>query len=400
MLHRLWVFNPGHEEALRVPLSQCYTPPKVVRRLTQDLSDLILLMAEPGDYVWHQQYDGSVIITNHQAEVIDDYATLPPLTLTPWAIEAHLLYRVCEQANKLGLQVTAPAVSAEYLSLSHRASSFDLLQTLCKHRLASSELLPQWLYTSEQARVSLPCILHEMLHKYGIESIIVKRPFTSSGRGVMSFSLPLAEENAELLIKSCDQWQGMSIERRLNVRRNWAVEYEYRSGQARYVGLSHFYTEGANGAYKGNFLCSEDYLYGTLTSEIEAKCLDAVIKMQIDFLQSYLGRCYEGYIGVDMFTYLNDEGEIQLHPAVEINPRCTMGLLAHQACKRYLDGGDFGIFTVIYASEREITALYTEHQQQSERQYISLTRPKSGARSYSYIQLLSPVDLLRGEMSI
>lgn len=400
MKHRLWFFNPGHEEALRVPLSQRYTPPKVVRRLAEDLSDLMLLMAESGDYVWHQQYDGSVVITNHQGEMVEDYTTLPPLTLAPWAIEPHALRSVCEQAEGLGLQVTAPAVSAEYLSLSHRASSLDLLQTLCKQRLADPALLPRWLYTSEEARASLRPILHEMQHKFGIDSVIVKRPFTSSGRGVMPFSLPLAEDKAEQLIKSCDQWQGFSIEKRLNVSQNWATEYEYRSGQARYIGLSHFYTQGANGAYKGNSLCGEDSVHGAISAQIGGKILDAVIEAQTDFLQSYLGAHYEGYIGVDMFTYTDEEGQMHLHPAVEINPRCTMGLLAHQAYKRHLEEGELGLFKIVYAPESELAALYAEHREAGEERYISLTRPKAGASSYAYIHKLSPLELLCGEIPI
>ena len=48
---RLWVFNPGHEEALRIPPPLRYTPTSEVRQMRYDLAPLLTLLAEQGDYI-------------------------------------------------------------------------------------------------------------------------------------------------------------------------------------------------------------------------------------------------------------------------------------------------------------------------------------------------------------
>ena len=48
---RLWVFNPGHEEALSIPPEKRYTLSKEIRWMRYELSSLLHLLASDDDLI-------------------------------------------------------------------------------------------------------------------------------------------------------------------------------------------------------------------------------------------------------------------------------------------------------------------------------------------------------------
>ncbi len=335
-MNKLFVFNAGHEEALKVPLRQTYTPSKEIAKIRADLASLMLYFAEEGDYVWLWANGGQEDrIVNHQGAEVEDYASLPKLKLCPWALEGHLLKELERKALKLGVELALPEVSEAFMSLSHRSSALDMLQYLNEHWGVCSELFPRWFYPQGQRRERLEALSHYLAEQEakGYTDLLIKRAYTSSGRGLLPLSLPCSEAEQEKLLKQVERWEGLSLEPKLKPLEDWAVEYYIdEGGEVSFVALSKFRTNSF-GAYQGNVLKAQSELYVELYSLL-GEDLPKLIDCHRAFFKECLKGAYEGYIGVDLFLYQSEDGILKLHPCIEINLRCTMGLLAHLLYER------------------------------------------------------------------
>ncbi len=330
-MNKLFVFNAGHEEALRVPIKQNYTPSKEILKIRADLAPLMLYFAEEGDYVWlwanGEQADRLV---NHKGEEVTNYESLPKLLVCLWALDGHLLKELEAKASSFALDLELPQISDAYLQLSHRSSSLEMLRYLNQHWSKCEELYPHWFYpnkTEGNRDQRLNHYLKEQKSK-GYTELLIKRAYTSSGRGLSSFTLPCSEQNKQLILRQIQRWGGLSLEPKLNLLEDWAIEYYIdKKGEVSFVALSKFKTNNF-GAYQGNILKAQKELYQELY-KLLGEQLPKLINSHKAFFKQHLKGRYNGYIGVDMFVYKSKGGGIKLHPCVEINLRCTMGLVAH-----------------------------------------------------------------------
>ena len=97
--------------------------------------------------------------------------------------------------------------------------------------------------------------------------------------------------------------------------------------KVRFRGYSLFYA--FNGAYKGNLLASNEYIETILGKFIPLQKLRQVQEQIRDFLQEKLAGRYCGFVGVDQFVAEDLSGrKFCWNPAMEINLRMTMGLVA------------------------------------------------------------------------
>lgn len=358
---RLLLFNPGHEESLRHRTRSSYTPPVTVRRMTAELYPLMTLLAQEGDYIARLSEDWRAIsICTHALEVVAEPAALPPLELWLWALDPILIAHVGRLAEGIGLRLHLPKVSEAYLALSHRSATCALLAQLrgeLPHAIPEW-LTPWWLYPTEtraEATALVEAALARFAEVYPARELIVKRPYTSSGRGVQPYRVPLSREQVEQLVGTLQrEGVGLSFEPRLNVQSEWAMLYQVtETGEVVYYGLSHFVTAGANGvAYGGNVLAAEAVLMQRLAaaSHWSLDALEGLKQAHARWLSQQLSGRYVGFVGIDMLVYSDEAGHAQLHPAVEVNVRCTMGVLAHALYARYGAKGEWGILRLDHCS--------------------------------------------------
>ncbi len=330
-MNKLFVFNPGHEEALKIPLQQTYTPSKEILKLRHDLSPLMLYFAKEGDYIWQWAKDSQEDrVLNHKGELVKDTKNLPKLEVSLWALEGHCLKELKKRAEKLSLSLSTPKISKSYLKLSHRSSSVLMLKQLNERWQDCSEQIPYWLYPQgewESMQKELSALLKEK-EEQGIKNLLIKRAYTSSGRGISSLSLPCDKKSQDQLLLQIRRCKGISLEEKLELIQDWAIEYHINTdGEVKFVALSKFKTNSF-GAYQLNILADQSELYQELY-ELLGDDLSKLIEEQKAFLKEHLAKSYEGYIGVDMFVYKSKEGRLRLNPCVEINLRSTMGLVAH-----------------------------------------------------------------------
>lgn len=311
-----------------------------------DLYPLMSLLAQRGDYIAVPSMDGAwLMLYDHQGQPTS--CPHHPLELCLWGLEPHMQEHVERLAKAQRLELMLPEVSERYMHLSHRAAAVELFDALAQPLGLPEALRPEWFYLSgkegqEQA-------MRYYLKQYKGERIVLKRPYSSSGRGVQVLDMPLGEERIEALRREGEARQPFSLEPHWPVMGNWATLFEAMpDGEVRYVGLSHFWTEGVDGtAYVGNELKGQEQLSAQLSEALRPRwALTSVVALQRQWLEQAIGGEYVGYIGIDMLVYRDALGQSALHPALEINMRCTMGVLALKAYEVYVPRGERWAFRV------------------------------------------------------
>jgi hypothetical protein len=162
--------------------------------------------------------------------------------------------------------------------------------------------------------------VEDCLQRWG--QIVVKSPWSSSGRGV-HFSLQKGWINN--VIK---QQGSVMVEPYYNKVKDFGMEFEVdEEGEVHYLGLSLFHTK--NGAYIGNLLTTEQAKREQMARYVSLRLLDEIKQRIIDNVQ--LGD-YVGPFGIDMMivnSHLSPlTSHLLLHPCVELNLRRTMGHVA------------------------------------------------------------------------
>lgn len=165
------------------------------------------------------------------------------------------------------------------------------------------------------------------LRRFG--KIVVKAPWSSSGRGVKyvdgGFSVPMAGWIANTIARQ----GGVMVEPYYKKVKDFALEfYSDGSGNIEYCGASVFKTDKSS--YSGNLIAAEEEKLSALSEFLPASLLFDVIQKFKDYFSEGSFQRYTGPLGVDMMVVTNDGGRgFLLHPCVEINVRRTMGHVAN-----------------------------------------------------------------------
>ena len=329
-----------------------------------ELSSLLQLLASDDDliYVPTSPDGGPAHLLRSTGEVLpSDYILPPSLSVILWGQDAHILRELRECPLFARTTLLCPEITSSYLRLSHRQSSYGLLSHLVHQLGYPQDLLPHWVTvgadrteTEQRLRTAITSVASRSLGS--VEQLMVKRPYTSSGRGVFPLPLPIQPKHLEALIGSCMRCGSISIEPHLDVIDNWAIEYTRNTqGEVSFFALSHFATHPSGRAYLGNHLSSPQELWQKLSSYVGENTLQRLIEVQSKWLERELVASeYIGYIGIDLFFYRDGE-QVRFHPCVEINLRTTMGVVAHFAYERYVPTGRKGIFRLERSNDKRPT---------------------------------------------
>ena len=166
--------------------------------------------------------------------------------------------------------------------------------------------------------------------------IVLKAPLSGSGKGIRFVTGELMETDRGWCRRTLQKQGTVIVEQRLVVMKEFAMLFEaLPGGKVVFRGYSLFYA--TNGAYNANILASDQYIENVLNESLPYKLLESVRTKIIRWLQKKLSGNYKGFIGVDQFVC---EGGF-LNPAVEINLRTTMGMVARNIYDNH--AGEFGL---------------------------------------------------------
>lgn len=314
----LYIFNPEHDIALASNLSN-FTAPHAGRKLRADLGFLPALWACDDDYILVENVDQAVKAwgrlrarTGYGPKHFIDKSQLAHININkvePWgwdpAIQSFLLrYDVKNVPSKEAIAVIR--------DLSHRKHAVSLLRGL---------QMPGTIGYSTCGNSMAD--VFQILSKYG--HIVVKAPWSSSGRGVRFIDGELIDSQQRWIQNIIEKQGDVVVEPYYHKVRDFGMEFESDGkGQIKYLGLSLFHTK--NGAYTGNLIATEEEKEKLLSNYISVGLLRNVREIICNKLGALYADKYQGPFGIDMMVVATDKKDgFLLHPCVEINLRRTMG---------------------------------------------------------------------------
>lgn len=336
---RLHVFNPDHDIALAVNRDR-FTAPRAALQLRRDLGYLPMLWAAPGDLVLVddvavareglQQFDeerGARLIGRHELANHDYGNALSEICPWGWDVALRRELSECGVPERL-------LPSAERLQVIRRIS----------HRAwAATRLLPPLRAFASTVGESLEVHGVGEVETYlkSHRHIVVKEPWSSSGRGIRYVSEMFGEEKSGVgMTQQLTNWIENVVARQGSVMvepwydklLDFAMEFvSDGQGTAEYIGLSLFHTE--NGAYSGNVLETEERKMEMLSRYVDESLIVGLQSAVSTEMGTLLNGHYAGCFGVDMMLVRKD-GQIVVHPCVEVNLRRTMGHVAQALSSR------------------------------------------------------------------
>ena len=327
----LFVFNPEHDIALASGL-RSFTAPHAGRQLRHDLGFLPMIWAEEGDAVLvddielaHQSMQALGLDIKGlwvTPKTISHYLKQQPddLKIVPWGWDAP----IATELSRMGCPKQSLPDDDQLRmirQMSHR-------QWANIHLLSPLSHMPG-LIGQAHAATSIGEVEEAIA---ALKTIVVKAPWSSSGRGVRTISSPLASGMRGWIGHVIERQRCIMVEPYYQKVIDLGMEFQLNGdGSAHYEGLSLFDT--ANGAYTGNRIDSEEDKEAILFQYISPALWHSVKTALTALLHQHLAH-YRGRLGIDMMVVSTDDG-LRLHPCVEMNLRSTMGHVALQLHRRY-----------------------------------------------------------------
>lgn len=346
------IFNPDHDIALAMNQSN-FTPPHAGRQLRSDLGFLPALWARKGDFV----------LVDDVAAAQNAYRKLKLVRRTEVNfVELGDLKGLSERYKRIDIQPwgwnktlwTTLQKAGIPVEVMPSKIAIETIRDLSNRRLAV-KLLDQLKDIPGVTGFSRVCNTYEEVLVFldNNKDIVVKAPWSSSGRGVKYMERELVDENALQWIANTIQKQHSVVaEMKCHKLHDFAIEFmSERNGKVKACGISLFTTE--RGAYTGNILDGEKAKLQLLHSYIAPELLADIIARIEKFLSEHINGVYVGPLGVDMMVVANNarrsdnQPAYLLNPCVEINLRRTMGHVAMALGKR----GQRGTMAIEYAAK-------------------------------------------------
>ena len=346
----LHLFNPDHDLALAHGRTH-YVPPAsavafavdaapIVAWLTRDAAVLVPERTMPDAFLLQLQELRKEFRWVTQRELPE----LPVEKVVPWGWN----YNIWERLKKWGVDEKALPSDTEITEiqrLSHRRTAAAAMQFL-RDRATRPERLPlpaQELHTLEEA--------DQFFRNFG--DAMFKMPWSGSGRGLRHVVGTMSTHQRGWIGQSIRKHGCIMAEPFHSVVQDFAMEF-ICDGDVRFEGYSLFETH--NGVYLSNSLMSDEAIEKHLSQWIDVQILAEYRSLLAQFLKEKIAPYYKGCVGVDMFVYQQD-GDFFVNPAVELNLRMTMGLLANRFVREYMAPGATGTMSVEYrAGEGELYA--------------------------------------------
>lgn len=354
MTTKFHIFNPEHDSALAME-SGIYTPKPQIQQFAKDLSTLPIWYADAEDKVilpaiHDEEWIHSVaqIIPNIKDRIasIDDYKHFKDeKCLTPWGIDN----TVCRLTNTLKIDgEEVEDIISRTKIFSSREQTQDALTSLKENGLYDG-------FVSK--KVDSIEELRKINKEFG--KIVVKAPWSSSGRGVLFIDTLDAKEEKRIA-KIIENQGFVMVESFFEKEIDFAIEFEERDGIWQFAGYSLFSTD-EHGAYKQNILASDDFLKEEICKHANAETLDKIVAFYCDYFQKRKDEIKGNkIIGVDMIA-----GNGNIHPCVEINVRHTMGIVARRIYDKYVEPGKTGYYAIIRLNSTDELKKWNKEQMQS-----------------------------------
>ncbi len=324
---KLHIFNPEHDIVMAYG-KQNITLPHSIQEFKKNLEFLPALWAEDGDCVLTEDTAFSIKALKRtgkpHADVLfvkkESFNDLIFSKIEPWGWDSGL----CEMLQKSGIS-TNLLPSRQKLEdikvLSGRAQVTQALKFI--RNGIENKTCGESFFTND---ISDMTIFFKM---YG--EIVIKAPWSSSGRGIRYFSVNKSDDPSlqGWIRNTINSQGGVTVEPYYKKVKDFALEfYSDGKGNIEYLGISVFMT--SDGCYSGNLISTEERKVDAITKFISQEDLYKIRERAMSYFSSLFKNRYEGPFGIDMMVTVNNKGYgFLINPCVEVNVRRTMGHVAN-----------------------------------------------------------------------
>lgn len=382
----LYVFNPESDLATANGDAH-YMPPLSAQMMATDLALLPLWYAESDSMVLCENFPALHWLEKEREQLgvtstwLDAAAVcnMSVSRLLPWGWNA----RMADRFRKMGIaDDLLPGIDrlGEIRRLSHRSFSVKLWHDI------SNRLNDDLSFCGAPQLLGSATEIEDFVT--GHSRAVLKAPWSGSGKGLYWSRGEYTQairgwSNRILSLQQC-----MVGEPVFEKCADFAMEF-FSDGlsSVTFAGFSFFQTD-AKGAYKGNWLASDDMIETRLTGYVAKECLERVRICLEEELSKYVAPHYRGYLGVDMMICPDAEtGRYRMHPCVEVNLRMNMGMAARRFYDLYVKPGKQGTFYVDYFEDSAV--LLDDHRERCRTSPLKI----ADARIVSGYMSLTPVSL-------
>lgn len=373
ILPDVYLFNPTCEYAIANG-NPNWQANRLLQKMESDMAALPLYFAQRQDVILVDELPSSeflATISKLKADLPNfvlksevnknEFPGLPKNKLLPWgwspAVHKFLqpLKASCSQEFK-----RSPVFQwqPEHRALYSREFARSLLKQLVEKLNRESIIPPSHLPKVCRSQAEI----ETCLQNWG--NIMVKAPWSSSGRGLQPITkTPVHPKVWEKLLSVVREQGSVLVEPLLNKKMDIAIEFEMKKGNVGFVGFSYFVTD-KKGQYQGNYLGG---MPNSTPSEI-AKFINSEINMILQTLLGVVGKSglsglYEGFFGIDLLVYHDENKQLKINPCLEINLRYNMGLLALELEKMVV-GGTQAVFRTYFEPGRTFHQFRKEMEKQ------------------------------------
>lgn len=301
------LFYPSHDIALANGVRH-FNPPVAALRLQEDLASL--------SDIWNEPYrQGSVPFPQ------------------PWGWDWDTRRFLHETYKVKITQLPTDEELAIIRNLSSRKTSITLIEQLKKVLGEDSYPTPEYLQDMSE--------VESFANRN--KDFVLKTPWSSSGRGLMRSIVPEAtlKKHALATIQKMGGILGEPwIENKIQ---DFAMLFFADSEKVKFIGYSLFDNDGTT--YRQGYLLSNEAIEKKTGIDVERlhKISRSYEHILTGLFQPLMGKPWQlGFVGIDMMTYRNGE-ELCLSPCVEMNLRCTMGIVCRLWHDQHQQDGVFRI---------------------------------------------------------
>ena len=325
-----------------------YNAPAWALRWRHDLELLSAYIAPPGSMVFTQdareaqQWLDSCGLSVEAVEA-GQLRGLRDITIVPWGWSMPL----CKELLKAGIHgslLPSPEEMHTVRMLAHRRTSIAV------HEAIAHELNRQFSPIPVEIDNVNEVVAWAKEH-YGS---YIKTPWSGSGRGVYR-AIDAGTMQFERWCAGAIARQGSVLcEVALDKVLDFALEYHCDDSGCRFVGYSVFRSDEQS-QYGGGIVAPASELRDSIAKLYP--CIDEVNAAMQRVIEGVIAPHYNGFLGVDMLLYRNGDN-IELDPCVEVNLRCTMGLVTSMLGEKHDMRGTFSIVPAIMKPSTCLTPIY------------------------------------------
>ncbi|NME72330.1 hypothetical protein [Flammeovirga aprica] len=320
----LWLFNP-HCELSILKEQQHYTPPKMIRKVQNDLSMLMVWLADENDSILTENHN----VNKEWLSLLQSVVGFDFKFESPKSIKDHnrtfsgVKYWGKSPSIVTDLRFLSPKYNqyfewnSEVRKIFHREFGYDVLSYVVDNEssnVISSASLGRFCTRVDEVEDEINKVFST--NPYGV---IMKLPFSSSGRGILVLKRNEITPSVKKWMESAlNQQDSILVEPLLQKVFDFSLLFKKCKNEITFLGGSSFLA-GLTGQYYGSALNSFQQSF----SSSEWKTILKVIDLIKNKLKGE--KALEGHFGIDALMFEDSNGERIIHPCIEINPRYTMG---------------------------------------------------------------------------